>query len=105
MRPFAILLVVLMGLGAAAVYDMKYDTSAAAARVSALEAELTAARDRNRVLEADHATLSSNQRLQALANSNAETLNLSVAQSSQFRSLDSIPERPAPALDDILGLR
>ncbi|SON56524.1 putative secreted (periplasmic) protein [Hartmannibacter diazotrophicus] len=87
-----LLLVCLMVLAAAAVYDMKYEAEAAAERVSALERDVAAEQERISLLKATWAALTRPERLQELVTRHQDTLHLQPMDPSQLATIADIPD-------------
>lgn len=101
-----VLLVFLMALGAAAVYDMKYEAEAAAERVAALERKVVAEQERISMLKASWSVLTQPGRLQELTDRHGPELGLVPMDVNQLATLAEIPEKPIvmgpPAPDDAI---
>ncbi len=89
-----ILLVCLMGLAAAAVYDMKYEAEAAAERVARLERQVAAEHERISLLKASWSALSQPRRMEELVARHVEELGLGPMAITQLGTLAEIPQKP-----------
>ncbi|ODN71566.1 cell division protein FtsL [Methylobrevis pamukkalensis] len=88
-----ILLVCLMVLGAAAVYDMKYEAEAAAERVAGLERQVAAEQERISMLRATWSALTQPRRMQDLVERHAPDLNLAPMELTQLGTIADVPEK------------
>jgi hypothetical protein len=91
MRLLNILVIAALILAASFVYKIKFDSTLQAERVAKLRNELRRERDITASLRAEWARLDTPGRIQGLAERH---LKLKSIQSTQFDSLDSLPERP-----------
>jgi len=104
-----ILLIALMVLGAAAVYDMKYEAERAAEHVASLQRQVETEEASIARLRATWSYLTQPQQVQAIAERHQDVLGLAPLRTDQIATLADIPERPAPvpidqgALEDILA--
>ena len=89
-----ILLVCLLMLSAAAVYDMKYEAELAEEHLVKLEREIEQERQSISLLKAEWSVLSQPGRLQDLVERHAAILQLQPLTSAQFGSLEEVPEKP-----------
>ncbi len=94
MRLLNILVIAALVLAASFVYKIKFDSTLQAERVAKLRNELRRERDITARLRAEWAQLDTPGRIQGLAERH---LKLQPIQSTQFDSLDALPERP-PAM-------
>ncbi|PIP00562.1 conserved hypothetical protein [uncultured Pleomorphomonas sp.] len=88
------LLVFLMVLSAAAVYDMKYEAEIAAENISKKQAEIAQAREDISLLKAEWALLTRPARMQDLLARHQDILNLTPMSSDHIGTLADIPEKP-----------
>lgn len=94
MRLLNILVIAALILAASFVYKIKFDSTLQAERVAKLRGELRRERDITARLRAEWAKLDTPARIQGLADRH---LKLRPIQSTQFDSLDTLPERPPMA--------
>jgi cell division protein FtsL len=91
-------------LAAVYVYDIKYESTLRAERVAKLRHDIRRERDAIASLRAEWARLGNPRRIQSLAQRH---LSLKPIESTQFDSLDALPERPPqivqPANSDPIG--
>ena len=92
MRLLNILVIGALILAASFVYKIKFDSTLQAERVAKLRGELRRERSAIAVLRAEWAKLDTPGRIRGLADRH---LALQPAKSTQFDSLDRLPERPA----------
>lgn len=90
MRLLNILVIAALILAASFVYKIKFDSTLQAERVAKLHNELRRERDITARLRAEWARLDTPGRIQGLAERH---LNLKPIQSTQFSTLDNLPER------------
>lgn len=95
------LLVFLMVLSAAAVYDMKYEAEIAAANLARIEREIAQQQAAISLLKAEWSVLTQPARLQELVERHAEILNLQPLTARQIGVLADIPEKPVLAVPSI----
>lgn len=91
MRLLNILVIAALILAASFVYKIKFDSTLQAERVAKLRGELRRERDITARLRAEWARLDTPGRIQDLA---GRHLKLLPVQSTQFVTLDALPERP-----------
>ncbi len=89
-----ILLVVLMIIGAVAVYDMKYEAEVAAGRVSKLRLQVSREREELSLLKAEWSLLNQPARLQKLVDRYNQFLQLEPLEVHQIVSVGALPTRP-----------
>ncbi len=89
-----ILLVVLMIIGAAAVYDMKYEAEIAAERVADLRAQVVREREEISLLKAEWSLLNQPARLQKLVDRYHQFLELEPVDVRQILAIEELPARP-----------
>jgi hypothetical protein len=94
------LLVFLMVLSAAAVYDMKYEAELAAGRVAELETRINGARAELSLLKAEWSVLTQPARLESLVDRHQDILQLQPLTSAQIGTLADIPEKPVELPED-----
>lgn len=92
----SLLLVSLMVLAAAAVYDMKYEAESDAKRIAKLENDVRSEQERISRLKAEWSVLTQPARLQELATSHIGLLKLQSMAATQIVALSDIAMRPAP---------
>jgi cell division protein FtsL len=101
MRLLNIFVIAALILAASFVYKIKFDSTLQAERVAKLRGELRRERDATARLRAEWSRLETPGRIQSLAE---RYLKLQPIQSTQFDSLDALPERPPvvvqPPLED-----
>lgn len=88
------LLVFLMVLSAAAVYDMKYEAELAAENINKKQAEITQAREDISLLKAEWALLTRPARMRDLLARHQDILNLTPMSSDHIGTLADIPAKP-----------
>ena len=96
------LLVFLMVLSAAAVYDMKYEAELASENLSRVEREIAHQQAAISLLKAEWSVLSQPSRLQELVERHKDILHLTPLTARQIGTLADIPEKPlelAPSVD------
>ena len=94
------LLVFLMVLSAAAVYDMKYEAEIAAENISKKQTEIAQAREDISLLKAEWALLTRPARMRDLLARHQDILNLTPLSSNHIGTLADIPEKPViPPVD------
>ncbi len=94
------LLVFLMVLSAAAVYDMKYEAEIAAENISKKQTEIAQAREDISLLKAEWALLTRPARMRDLLDRHQDILNLTPLSSNHIGTLADIPEKPViPPVD------
>jgi len=93
MRLLNILVIAALILAASFVYKIKFDSTLQAERVAKLHNEIRKERNAIASLRAEWARLDTPGRIQGLAERH---LQLQPAKSTQFDTLDNLPERPAP---------
>ena len=94
------LLVFLMVLSAAAVYDMKYEAEIAAENIRKKQAEIAQAHEDISLLKAEWALLTRPARMRDLLDRHQDILNLTPLSSNHIGTLADIPEKPvAPPTD------
>ena len=99
-RYISALLVFLMVLSAAAVYDMKYEAEIAAENISKKQAEIAQAREDISLLKAEWALLTRPARMRDLLGRHQDILNLTPLSSNHIGTLADIPEKPViPPID------
>ncbi|MBS1182159.1 MAG: hypothetical protein H6Q99_2039 [Proteobacteria bacterium] len=99
-RYISALLVFLMVLSAAAVYDMKYEAEIAAENISKTQAEIAQARENISLLKAEWALLTRPARMRDLLGRHQDILNLTPLSSNHIGTLADIPEKPViPPID------
>jgi len=99
-RYISALLVFLMVLSAAAVYDMKYEAEIAAENISKKQAEIAQARENISLLKAEWALLTRPARMRDLLGRHQDILNLTPLSSNHIGTLADIPEKPViPPID------
>jgi len=97
------LLVFLMVLSAAAVYDMKYEAELAAENISKKQAEITQTREDISLLKAEWALLTRPARMQDLLARHNDILNLVPMSSDHIGTLADIPQKPVVPQTDPIG--
>jgi hypothetical protein len=95
------LLVFLMVLSAAAVYDMKYEAELASEHVRKLEREIAQQQAVISMLKAEWSVLTQPGRLQELAERHADILKLEVMTANHIGTLADIPEKPVEPIPDV----
>jgi len=104
MRLLNILVIAALILAASFVYKIKFDSTLQAERVAKLRGEIRKERNAIAALRVEWGRLDTPGRVQGLA---SRHLGLKALQSSQFDSLDRLPERPpaivAPPTNDPIG--
>ena len=95
LRAINILLVVLMLVGAAVVYDLKYEAERATAKVAKITRKIEAERDAMASLKAEWSLLNQPRRLQDLTERYHSYLELDPLDPTQIGTLDDIPFKPA----------
>lgn len=98
------LLVFLMVLSAAAVYDMKYEAELAAENIAKKQAEIAQAREDLSLLKAEWALLTRPARMQDLLSRHQDILNLVPMSSDHIGTLADIPAKPVVTPDAIGGV-
>ncbi|WP_237155341.1 cell division protein FtsL [Oryzibacter oryziterrae] len=94
------LLVFLMVLSAAAVYDMKYEAELASENIRKQEARVSQTREDISLLKAEWALLTRPARMQELLNRHQNILNLVPMSSDHIGTLADVPDKPvAPPPD------
>lgn len=94
------LLVFLMVLSAAAVYDMKYEAEIAAENINKKQTEIAQAREDISLLKAEWALLTRPARMRDLLARHQDILNLTPLSSNHIGTLADIPEKPViPPVD------
>ncbi|MCM5556959.1 hypothetical protein [Pleomorphomonas sp. JP5] len=94
------LLVFLMVLSAAAVYDMKYEAEIAAENIKQKQAEITQAREDISLLKAEWALLTRPARMRDLVERHQDILNLTPLSANHIGTLADIPAKPvAPPIE------
>lgn len=88
------LLVFLMVLSAAAVYDMKYEAEIAAENINKKQAEIVQAREDISLLKAEWALLTRPARMRDLLARHQDILNLTPMSSNHIGTLADIPAKP-----------
>lgn len=88
------LLVLLIILSAAAVYDMKYEAELAETELRQVERQIVQERETISLLKAEWSVLTQPGRLQQLIERHADVLKLVPLTSAQFGTLADIPEKP-----------
>jgi hypothetical protein len=88
------LLVFLMVLSAAAVYDMKYEAEIAAENINKKQAEIVQAREDISLLKAEWALLTRPARMRDLLARHQDILNLTPMSSDHIGTLADIPAKP-----------
>jgi hypothetical protein len=88
------LLVFLMVLSAAAVYDMKYEAEIAAENINKKQAEIIQAREDISLLKAEWALLTRPARMNDLLARHQDILNLTPMSSNHIGTLADIPAKP-----------
>lgn len=99
MRSVNILLVLLMLVGAAVVYDLKYEAERATAKVSKITRKIEAERDAIATLKAEWSLLNQPRRLQDLTERYHTYLELDPLDPTQIGTLDDLPFKPAVSGD------
>lgn len=102
-RYFNALLVFLMILSAAAVYDMKYEAKIEGENVARLERKITQEQETISLLKAEWSTLSQPSRLEDMVRRHAEIFNLIPMTSNNIGTLDDIPAKPVDVLPGSAG--
>ena len=95
LRTINILLVVMMLVGAAVVYDFKYEAERATTRVGGITRKIDAERDAIAILKAEWSLLNQPKRLQDLTERYHSYLELDPLDPTQIGTLDDIPFKPA----------
>lgn len=89
------LLVFLMVLSAAAVYDMKYEAELASEEIAHKEAEVGEVKEDISLLKAEWALLTRPARMQDLVNRHHDSLDLVPMTADHIARMDEIPDAPA----------
>lgn len=97
------LLVFLMVLSAAAVYDMKYEAEIAAESIARRQTAITQAREDISLLKAEWALLTRPARMQELVTRHQDILGLEPMTSNHIGTLADIPEKPVLLPEDPIG--
>ncbi|BBE74500.1 cell division protein FtsL [Oharaeibacter diazotrophicus] len=97
------LLVALMVLSAAAVYDMKYEAELAAENVHKVERDIERERAALSLLKAEWSVLTQPGRLQDLAERHADILKLTPMTADHIVTLADIPAKPVEPAPDVSG--
>ena len=100
LRTINILLVILMLIGAAVVYDLKYEAERATAKVAKITRKIDAERDAIATLKAEWSLLNQPRRLQDLAERYHSYLELDPLDPTQIGTIDDIPFKPAVGAGD-----
>ncbi len=95
LRTINILLVLMMLVGAAVVYDFKYEAERATTRVARITRKIDAERDAIAILKAEWSLLNQPKRLQDLAERYRTYLELDPLEPTQIATIDDIPFKPA----------
>lgn len=93
------LLVFLMVLSAAAVYDMKYEAELASEAIGRQEARLGQLKEDISLLKAEWALLTRPARMQDLINRHHDILDLVPMTADHIVRIDEIPQKPQPPLE------
>ena len=99
MRTLNLLLIALMLIGAAVVYDFKYEAERATAKVAKIARRIDAERDAIATLKAEWSLLNQPRRLQDLAERYHSYLELDPLAPTQIGTIDDIPFKQATAGD------
>jgi hypothetical protein len=91
MRILNVCVLVLLVMAAAYVYEIKFESTLRAERVSKMRGDIRRERDAIAALRAEWATLDNPARIQGLA---SRHLHLRPADATQYDHLDRLPERP-----------
>lgn len=94
------LLVFLMVLSAAAVYDMKYEAETASIAVADLEQKIANEQAELSLLKAEWSMLTQPARMTELIGRYTDILQLQPLTADQIGTLADIPEKPEPILDE-----
>ncbi len=97
------LLVFLMVLSAAAVYDMKYEAEIAAERLAEMQRRIEAEKAEISLLKAEWSLLTQPARLADLVDRHRDVLQLQPLGPDQIGSLADIPAKPVPVEPEVLG--
>jgi hypothetical protein len=97
LRTINILLVILMLVGAAVVYDLKYEAERATAKVSKISRKIDEERNAIATLKAEWSLLNQPRRLQDLAERYHSYLELDPLDPTQIGTLDDIPFKSGAA--------
>jgi len=97
------LLVALMVLSAAAVYDMKYEAELSAENVHKVERDIEREREALSLLKAEWSVLTQPGRLQDLAERHADILKLTPMTADHIVTLADIPAKPVEPAPDVSG--
>lgn len=100
LRMLNFLLIGLMLIGAAVVYDFKYQAEKAATSVSKINRKIDAERDAIAMLKAEWSLLNQPKRLQDLVQRHRNYLELDPLDPTQIATLDDIPFKPAVSPGD-----
>ena len=104
MRFLNLCVLIMLVAAAAYVYEIKFESTLRAERIAKMRGDLQRERDAIAALRAEWATLENPARIQGLA---GRHLPLRPAQSTQYDSLDSLPDRPPtvvqPPKDDSIA--
>ncbi len=100
-RTVNILLVALMVLSAAAVYDMKYEAELAAEKVKKVERDIDRERETLSLLKAEWSVLTQPARLEDLADRHAEILKLEPMTANHIGTLADVPPKPVDPAPDV----
>lgn len=98
-RTINILLILLMALSAAAVYDMKYEAELAAENVAQLERRIAQQQEQLSLLKAEWSVLTQPSRLQALVERHQSVLQLETLRAEHIGTLADVPEKPVEIPD------
>lgn len=100
-RTVNILLVALMVLSAAAVYDMKYEAELAAEKVSRLERDIDRERESLSLLKAEWSVLTQPARLEELRDRHADILHLEPMTANHIGTLADVPAKPVDPVPEV----
>lgn len=95
------LLVFLMVLSAAAVYDMKYEAELAAEKVASVERRIAQEQERISLLKAEWSVLTQPARLQDLIERHADILQLAPMSAEHIGTLSDVPPKPVVVPGDM----
>ena len=97
------LLVFLMVLSAAAVYDMKYEAELAAEAMADLQRQIDSEKAELSLLKAEWSVLTQPARLAELVERHAEVLQLAPLTADQIGTLADVPQKPVEPEPEMLG--
>lgn len=102
-RTVNLLLVALMVMSAAAVYDMKYEAETAAEDVRRTERAIGREQETISLLKAEWSVLTQPSRLQALVQQHADILKLTPMTAEHIGTLNDIPPKPVDVVPEVVA--